>query len=190
MLPSHWQGPDPVSPQHPASPRSRYVPPAEELMGLRGKDGASGEFAFGLQTLAVCLPEHRKAFLSQCCFWEASRGQAGLLKQATPLFVGSGVRRAATELGLFPSICSWPRGEGGKATAQEATSSSPKRQRREQSRQELLGSVSRRLSQKAAVQGPGALAEGLERSVALRGWAGAVPKATGRKSVPVASSLA
>lgn len=79
--------PDPVSPQR--WPRSRYVPPAEELTGLRGKDGASGEFAFGFQSLAVCLPDHRKAFLPQCSFWEAGRG---LLRQATLLSVGSGVR--------------------------------------------------------------------------------------------------
>lgn len=58
--------------------------------------------------------------------------------------------------------------------AQEATSNSPKRQRREQSTQVLLGSVSRRLLREAAVPGPGALAEGLQCSMAVRGRAGAV----------------
>lgn len=84
------QGPDPVSPQR--RPSSRYVSPAEELARLRGKDGASGGFAFGLPTLAVCLPEPRKAFRHPCSFWETGRGQAGLLRQATLLSVGSALR--------------------------------------------------------------------------------------------------
>lgn len=58
--------------------------------------------------------------------------------------------------------------------AQGTTSNSPKRQRWEQSTQVLLGSVSRRLCREAAVQGPGAPAEGVECSMAVRGWAGAV----------------
>lgn len=55
--------------------------------------------------------------------------------------------------------------------AQEATFKSPKRQRWQQGMQELLGSFSRRLFREAAVPGPGALAERLECSMAVRGWA-------------------
>lgn len=79
---------------------SPYLPTAEGLAELRGDHGASGVCLWAPDLSSLPL-SHREAFLAQYSFWETVRGQAGLLRQATLLYVASGIQCKAPSLGFF-----------------------------------------------------------------------------------------